>query len=129
MSIQISVVMLAVRDVDRAKRFYVEGLGCEVRQDYPGFVRCRTSEGSSDLALYEWDASAVDAGVDPEGTGYRGVSLHFTADSRDVVNETMQRAVNAGGTVVKQPTTLEWGGYEGYFADPDGHLWKVATAG
>ncbi|MFI1677522.1 VOC family protein [Streptomyces sp. NPDC020607] len=128
MSLQMSAVMLGVDDLDRAKRFYVDGLGCEVDQDYPGFVRCRMGPGSPMLALYEWEAAARDAGVPPEGAGFRGVSLHHLTDSRNDVDETMQAAESAGGTVVKEAAATEWGGYFGYFSDPDGHLWKVATA-
>lgn len=124
-----TVIMLGVRDVDRAKKFYVDGLGCEVEQDYPGFVRCNLGEGSSSLALYEWDAAAQDAGVSPEGSGFRGVSLHFIADSREEVDDAMHAAVAAGATVIKDATAAEWGGYVGWFSDPDGYLWKVATTG
>jgi uncharacterized protein len=62
-SLQVSAIMLGVKDVDRAKRFYAEGLGCEIDQDFPGFVRCSLGEGSSMLALYEWEAAAQDPGV------------------------------------------------------------------
>lgn len=127
MSLQISAIMLGVRDVARAKKFYVEGLGCETDQDFGGFVRCRLGEGSSMLALYEWEAAAQDAGVSAEGSGFRGVSLHFIADSRDAVDEVMRTAAAAGGTVVKAAAAAEWGGYFGYFSDPDGHLWKIAA--
>ena len=111
MSLQVSAIMLGVKDVDRAKRFYVEGLGCEIDQDFPGFVRCRLGAGSSMLALYEWEAAARDAGVSAEGSGFRGVSLHFITDSRDEVDETMQTAEAAGGTVVKAAAGTGWGGY------------------
>ena len=127
MSLQVSAIMLGVKDVDRAKRFYAEGLGCEIDQDFPGFVRCSLGEGSSDLALYEWEAAAQDAGVSAEGSGFRGVSFHFITDSRDTVNDVMQAAEAAGGTVVKAAAAAQWGGYFGYFSDPDGYLWKVAT--
>jgi catechol 2,3-dioxygenase-like lactoylglutathione lyase family enzyme len=120
--------MLGVKDVDRAKRFYVDGLGCELDQDFPGFVRCRLGAGSSMLALYEWEAAARDAGVSAEGSGFRGVSLHFITDSRDEVDEVMQTAEAAGGTVVSAAAGTGWGGYFGYFSDPDGYLWKVTTA-
>jgi catechol 2,3-dioxygenase-like lactoylglutathione lyase family enzyme len=126
-SVRASVIMLGVNDVERAKKFYVEGLGCEVTQEYPGFVRCAMGAGSSDLALYEWDASARDAGVAPEGSGYRGVSFHFITDSKDAVDEVMRTAEASCGTVVKAAVAAEWGGYDGWFSDPDGHLWKVAT--
>lgn len=128
MSLQASVIMLGVKDVDRAKEFYAEGLGCEIDQDFPGFVRCSLGDGSSKLALYEWDAAAQDAGVSPEGSGFRGVSFHFITDTRDEVDEVMRKAVAAGGTAVKEAAAVEWG-YYGYFSDPDGYLWKVTTAG
>ncbi|MFJ2768792.1 VOC family protein [Streptomyces sp. NPDC087300] len=128
MSLRVSVVMLGVEDVERAKKFYVEGLGCELAQEFPGFVRLGLGGGSSDIALYEWAAVARDAGVPEEGSGFRGVSLHYTADSREEVDETVRAARAAGATVLKEPTAAQWGGYDAHFADPDGHLWKVATA-
>jgi uncharacterized protein len=67
MSPKVSVIMLGVRDVAQAKKFYAEGLGAAIEQDYPGFVKLNLSEGSSSLALYEWDAAAEDTGVSPEG--------------------------------------------------------------
>lgn len=127
MSLQVSVIMLGVNDVDRAKKFYAEGLGCEIDQDFPGFVRCSLGDGSSKLALYEWDAAARDAGVSPEGSGFRGVSFHFITETRDEVDEVMRKAVAAGGTAVKEAAAVQWG-YFGYFSDPDGYLWKVTTA-
>ena len=125
--LQVSVIMLGVRDVDRAKKFYTDGLGCEIDQEYRGFVRCSLGDGSSKLALYEWEAAARDAGVSPEGSGFRGVSFHFIADSRDAVDEVMRSAEAAGGTVVKAAAAVRWG-YFGYFSDPDGYLWKITTA-
>ncbi len=128
MSPKISVIMLGVRDVARAKKFYVDGLGAAVEQDYPGFVSLSLAEGSLSLALYGWEAAAQDAGVSPEGSGFRGVSFHFIADSREAVDEVIARAIAAGGSVVRKPEGAQWGGYFGYFADPDGYLWKVATS-
>ncbi|NED97842.1 glyoxalase [Phytoactinopolyspora alkaliphila] len=125
--LKVSVIMLGVKDVARAKEFYVDGLGCEIEQDFPGFVRCSLGEGSSSLALYEWEAVAQDAGVSAEGFGFRGSSFHFLTDSREEVDEVMRTAVAAGATVVQEAAAATWGGYSGYFSDPDGHLWKVAT--
>ena len=127
MSLHVSAIMLGVKDVDRAKKFYVDGLGCRIDQNFPGFVRCRMGDGSSMLALYAWEAAAADAGVSPEGSGFRGVSFHFITDSRDEVDEVMRAAEAAGGTVVKPAAATEWGGYDGYFSDPDGYLWKATT--
>ena len=79
------------------------------------------------MALYEWEAAAQDAGVPAEGSGFRGASFHLNPDSRDVVDETIRNAVAAGGSVVKEAAAAQWGGYYGYFSDPDGYLWKVTT--
>lgn len=127
-TLQVSTIMLGVRDVDRAKKFYAEGLGCELEQEFPGYVKLGLGEGSSSLVLYEWEAAAQDAGVSAEGSGFRGASFHFITDSRDAVDEVIRTAVAAGGTVVKEAAGADWGGYSGYFSDPDGYLWKVATA-
>ena len=127
MPLQVTTIMLGVEDLDRSKKFYAEGLGCAISQDYPGFVHLDLGSGSSSLALYKRGAAAKDAGVSPEGSGFRGVSFHYVAPSRDVVDEIMGSAVAAGGSVVKEAAAAQWGGYAGYFSDPDGHLWKVAA--
>jgi len=127
-ALQVTAIMLGVRDLDRAKKFYGDGLGCTIDKDYPGFVSLSLGNGSSSLALYEWDAAAQDAGVSPEGSGFRGVSFHYIVDSREAADQVIADAVAAGGSVVKQAAAGQWGGYAGYFSDPDGHLWKVATA-
>jgi catechol 2,3-dioxygenase-like lactoylglutathione lyase family enzyme len=129
MSAKVSTIMLGVRDVARAKEFYVNGLGAEIQQDYAGFALLSLGEGSSSLALYEWDAAAQEAGVSPEGSGFRGVSFHYITDSREAVDEVFAKAQAAGGRVVRKPEVAQWGGYFGYFADPDDYLWKAATAG
>jgi uncharacterized protein len=128
MPLQVTAIMLGVEDLSRSKKFYAEGLGCTVAQDYPAFVSLDLGAGSSSLALYERGAAAQDAGVSPEGSGFRGVSFHYIADSREAVDEIMDKAVAAGGAVVKAAADAQWGGYSGYFSDPDGYLWKAATS-
>ena len=128
MPLQVSAIMLGVQDLDRSKRFYGEGLGCEIDQDYPHFVSFSLGDGSSSLALYQREAAAQDAGVSPEGSGFRGVSFHYVVPSREAVDEVMGKAVAAGGRVVREAAAVQWG-YFGYFSDPDGHLWKVAASG
>ena len=127
MALQVTAIMLGVRDLDRAKKFYGDGLGCTIDKDYPGFVSLSLGDGSSSLALYEWDAAAQDAGVPPAGSGFRGISFHYIVSSRDTVDQVIADAEAAGGAVVKEAAAAQWGGYYGYFSDPDGHLWKVAT--
>jgi catechol 2,3-dioxygenase-like lactoylglutathione lyase family enzyme len=127
MTVQITAVMLGVKDLNRSKEFYGDGLGCKIDKDYPNFVQFDLGDGSSSLALYEWEAAAQDAGVSPKGSGFRGVSFHFIVASTEAVDDVMSKATSAGGTVVKAAEASRWGGYFGYFSDPDGYLWKVAS--
>ncbi|HXJ66489.1 MAG TPA: VOC family protein [Actinomycetota bacterium] len=127
MAIEVTAIMLGVEDLARSKAFYGEGLGCEIEQDYPNFVRLSLGGGSSSLALYEREAAAADAGVPSEGSGYRGVSFHYIVDGREQVDEVMAQAEAAGAGVVRAAAEVQWG-YFGYFSDPDGYLWKVAAS-
>ena len=126
MALQVTTVMLGVEDLARSKKFYAEGMGCTLEQDYPHFALLKLGEGSSSLALYQREAAAQDAGVSSEGSGFRAVSFHYIVASSEVVDEVMGKAVAAGGGVVKAAAATQWG-YFGYFSDPDGFLWKVAT--
>jgi uncharacterized protein len=127
-ALQVTTIMLGVQDLARSKKFYGEGMGGTVDQDYPAFVSLSLGDGSSSLALYEREAAAQDAGVSAEGSGFTGVSFHYTVGSREAVDEVIASAVAAGGGVVKEAAAAQWGGYAGYFSDPDGYLWKVATS-
>jgi uncharacterized protein len=124
--LQVTTIMLGVADLARSKAFYASGLGAAVDQDYPTFVLLKLDGGSS-LALYDRSAAAADAGVPAEGSGFTGVSFHYIVGSKDEVDDVMARAVAAGASTVRSAATVQWG-YFGYFADPDGHLWKVATS-
>jgi catechol 2,3-dioxygenase-like lactoylglutathione lyase family enzyme len=119
--------MLGVDDMARARRFYGEGLGCTILQDQPQFVSFSLGDASSSLALYPRQAAARDAGVSAEGSGFRGFSMHHIVATRDEVDRAIDQAAAAGGTVVQPASGTGWG-YFGYFADPDGYLWKVASA-
>ena len=103
MPLQMTSIMIGVEDLARSRRFYEDGLGCTIAQDYPNFVSFNLGDGSSSLALYQWEAAAEDAGVSSEGSGFRGVSFHHIVPSREV-DELIGRAAAA-----------------------DGHLWKVAS--
>jgi catechol 2,3-dioxygenase-like lactoylglutathione lyase family enzyme len=126
--LQVTAIMLGVEDLERSKAFYAEGLGCRIDQDYPQFVSISLGEGQPNLALYARDGAAADAGVDPAGSGFTGMSLHYIVASNEEVDEVMRTAVSAGARVVREAAAAQWGGYYGYFADPDGYLWKVASA-
>jgi hypothetical protein len=126
MPVQVTSIMLGVQDLARSKRFYGEGLGCAIDKDYPNFVSINLGDGSSSLVLYQREAAANDAGVSSEGSGFRGVSFHYIVPTNAEVDAVMEQAVAAGGSVVKAAAGTQWG-YFGYFSDPDGYLWKVAS--
>src|ERR671923_2843322 len=109
LSLEISTVMIGVRDLNRSKEFYGEGLGCTIELDHPNFVSFNLGDGSSSLALYPREAAAQDAGVSSEGSGFRGFSFHFIVPSSEAVDEVMGNAAAAGGSVVKEAAASRWG--------------------
>ena len=78
------------------------------------------------LALYPREALAADVGISADGSGFSGVTLAHNVRSKREVDELLQVAVEAGATLVKPAEDTFWGGYSGYFADPDNHLWEIA---
>src|SRR2546430_4739234 len=128
MPLEVTAIMIGVKDLARSKEFYGEGLGCSIDQDHPNFVSFNLGDGSSSLALYEWEAAAQDAGVPAEGSGFRGVSFHYIVPSREAVDEVMRDAAAASGGIVKEAETSQTGGDIGYFSDPGGPLLNAASS-
>jgi catechol 2,3-dioxygenase-like lactoylglutathione lyase family enzyme len=123
----VSVITLGVRDLQRARAFYTDGLGWPIQQEDHNWVCFLLGEGVSALALYPWDELAEDATVPADGTGFRGVSLAYNVRSQQRVDEVLAEAERAGGKIAKPARNTAWGGYGGYFADTEGYLWEVAT--
>lgn len=121
---RISMITLAVRDLSAAIAFYEHGLGFP-RMDSPPEVAFFTLDGTW-LALYGREALAEDATVSARGEGFEGFTLAHNVGSEREVDAVVAQAVAAGATPVKPPQKVSWGGYSGYFKDPDGHLWEVA---
>ncbi len=121
---RLSLVTLGVADLDRAARFYEEGLGWRRATNNEGVVFFQTP--GTIVGLYPRQALAEDIGMDSAGEGFSGVTLAFNARSREEVDAVLGEAEAAGATIVKLAVEAFWGGYSGYFADPDGHLWEVA---
>ncbi len=124
----VSSITLGVRDLARARRFYGEGLGWPIQQEQGEWVCFGLGDGSSGLGLYPWDALAGDAGVAADGSGFRGVTFSYVVRSEARVDAVLAEAARAGGTIARPAQRPPWGGYFGYFADPDGYLWKVAAS-
>ena len=121
---RISMIGLGVRDLEKAAAFYGEGLGFH-RVETPPTVAFFQLNGTW-LGLTARQALAEDAGVPAEGSGFTGVSLMHNVTSEAEADAVMEWALAAGATLVKAAQKAEWGGYSGYFKDPDGHLWEVA---
>jgi uncharacterized protein len=127
MNPHIGFVTLGVGDLNRAKQFYSEGLGWPVQVAQGQYVAFKPAEGSSTLTLYPRSVLAGDAGVAPDGGGFRGVTFSYVVRSQERVDAVLAEAERAGGTIARPAQQAPWGGYFGYFADPDGNLWKVVA--
>ncbi len=121
---KISIITLAVSDLECAAAFYRDGLGLPAYGDFPGIAFFELS--GTWLALYPQDELAGDAQVDPQGSGFRRFTLAHNVSSKEEVDRVMEEAQEAGALVQKPAQDTPWGGYAGYFADPDGFLWEVA---
>jgi uncharacterized protein len=122
--IHITLVTLGVSDVQASAVFY-EKLGLKrapASQEAVVFF----DMGGGALGLFGREPLAKDAGVPPQGDGFRAVTLAWNQPDEDSVDNAILRAVEAGGRLVKAAEKVFWGGYSGYFSDPDGHLWEVA---
>ncbi len=123
---KIGLVTLAVTDFARALRFYRDGLGFPTHGYVEGEEIVFFQLEGTWLALYPRDKLAEDATVNPAGSGFSGVTLAHNAGSTGEVDAVFELAVAAGAAPLKPPHDTFWGGYSGYFKDPDGHLWEVA---
>jgi len=121
---RLSMTTLGVRDVAAARAFY-ERLGL-VAANFESDQVCFFDMGGTVLGLYGHQALADDAGVPVKGEGFRAVTLAINLDSEPAVDAALALAAEGGARIVKPAEQVFWGGYSGYFEDPDGHLWEVA---
>ncbi len=122
---KLSIVTLGVKDLTRSRNFYQGGLGWNpsgASQDSIVFFDL----GGVGLALFPIDELAKDATVDSDRFGFSGITLAHNTKSVEEVDKVLQKAEQAGAKIIKKAQKVFWGGYSGYFADPDGHLWEVA---
>jgi uncharacterized protein len=123
---RLSFVTFAVRDLERSRAFYVDGLGWVPDLEVPGEVLM--FRAGEQLVLSLWDRAAFEAEVGPpalDGDGVPPLSVAHNVASPDEVRAVLALARDAGAPV-SGPEAREWGGYSGYFADPDGFRWEVA---
>ena len=124
---RLSLVTLGVSDLARSVRFYGD-LGFVRKARATGEGVAFFDAGGVVLSLYPWNALADDAVIAPEPRpkAFRGSALAWNCASPEEVDDAMARAMKAGARLLKKPANVFWGGYSGYFADPDEHPWEIA---
>ncbi|HKI85246.1 MAG TPA: VOC family protein [Thermoanaerobaculia bacterium] len=131
MKARISFITLGVEDLERAVAFYRDGLGLPTNgivgtEFEHGAVAFFELENGLTLALWPRESIAHDTGEPLAAPSATEMTLAHNVPSKDEVDRVMEEAVAAGARIVKPASDAFWGGYTGYFADPDGHLWEVA---
>lgn len=121
---RISFITLGVRDLEAATRFYRDVLKLPQLPSPPTVSFFEM--GKTWLALWGREDLAADAGVSSEGSGFPGFALAHNVRSAEEVDALLAEVAAGGGTIVKPGQVAFWGGYTGYFADPEGFLWEVA---
>ena len=124
MNPHITIVTLGVEDLKRAVDFYHDGLGFPLMNDSEDIAFFQLD--GIIFGLYPRDKLAEDITISPEGTGFQGFTLAHNVDSPEEVDRTLAEAVAAGAELIKLGQKVFWGGYSGYFKDPDGFYWEVA---
>jgi hypothetical protein len=122
---KVGLVTLGVADLELSTAFY-RALGWEPRDYDPSAGVVFFELEGTWLSLFPRRDLATDVGVDAAGTGFRGFTLAHNEPSPADVDRVFAEALAAGATPVKRPESVFWGGYSGYFADPDGFLWEIA---
>lgn len=123
---KISIVTLGVDDLERATRFYRDGLGLPQYEFEGGGISFFCLEGTW-LALFPREELAKDIGIARDApVGFSGITLAHNVASKAEVDQVLQLAVAAGAKLVKPAQDVFWGGYSGYFQDTEGHYWEVA---
>jgi predicted lactoylglutathione lyase len=126
---RLTAVTLGVRDVRASARFY-EAIGFERKFRATGDEIAFIDAGGVVLALWGWDKLAADAVVaaEPPPQTFRGSTLAWNRRTPQEVDSAYARGLAAGATPLRAPAPTDYGGYRGYFADPDGHVWEVVQA-
>jgi len=123
---KISMIGLGVKNFNASLSFYRDGLGFKTHKYKEGEDHVMFEMEGTWLSLYPKDKLAEDTTVENNGKGFPGFTLAHNVRSKEEADNVYQQAVAAGAKPVKKPQEVFWGGYSGYFADPDGYLWEVA---
>jgi catechol 2,3-dioxygenase-like lactoylglutathione lyase family enzyme len=128
---RITLITLGVDDLERSLAFYRDGLGLPsagiVGTEFEhGAVAFFQLGGGLTLAIWPRESIAHDTGIAASVPNPTELTIGHNVSTREEVDDVIGQAERAGATIVKRPTETFWGGYAGYFQDPDGHVWEVA---
>ena len=121
---RVTLITLGVRDMDRAKRFYRDWGWTMYASSQPGLALFQMNGLA--LALFDRESLAADQNVAAETLGTGASTLAQNCADGAEVDAVFSAALDAGAVLLKAPEEVFWGGYSGYFADPDGHVWEIA---
>jgi catechol 2,3-dioxygenase-like lactoylglutathione lyase family enzyme len=127
---RITVITIGVRDLERSLRFYRDGLGFKTegiigKEFKHGAVAFFDLQGGLKLAIWPRKSISHDSGLPLSSPSPTEFTLGHNVSSKAEVDAVMEQAKKAGAKIIKPATNTFWGGYAGYFQDPDGHLWEV----
>ena len=126
MKSKISLITLGVSDLNKSLNFYRDGLGFETHNYKEGDEAIFFKLEGAWLSIFPKDKLAADATVSSNGSGFTGITIAHNVGSKQEVDKVFELAISVGAKEIKKPQEVLWGGYSGYFADPDGYLWEVA---
>jgi catechol 2,3-dioxygenase-like lactoylglutathione lyase family enzyme len=126
-TVRVHVITLGVEDINKSLRFYRDGLGfpTTVEEKNPPIVFFQSLGVTLALCPKEGLAEDIDKEDPPQGEGFSGTTLGYVVREKEQVDQVLALAEKAGGAIVKPPQGAFWGGYHGYFSDPDGYHWEV----
>lgn len=124
---RLNIVTLGVKDLQKSSLFYKNALGWQPTKESDDKI-VFFNHGGIVLGLYPLDKLAEDAAISPNRSGFSGITLAINLDSKKAVDELYHSIISNGGKSLVEPRDTFWGGYDCYFADPDGNAWEIAWA-
>jgi len=124
---RLNFVTLGVADLPKSRQFYLDAFGWKPAQGSSDEIVFFYQEGIV-IGLYPMNLLAEDAGVSAKRSGFSGITLAINTKTREELEATHKKAIAAGAKSLIEPRDTFWGGYDSYFADPDGHPWEIAWA-
>lgn len=124
---RLNIVTIGVKDLQKSKDFYKNALGWKPATGSDENIAF-FNHGGIILSMYPLEKLADDAEIPANRSGFSGITLAINQDTKEGVTEIFKKAVENGAKALVKPRDTFWGGFDAYFADPDGHTWEIAWA-